>query len=109
MSSGADLLRSDLVLGDHLPRPRLATPRFRIQVRVLPGTNPGTGTAYHPTALPTVRPYALPGSGELHGLTRPLGSGTDLLCSDLVLGHHLPGPGLPVKYHLPGFYGQASP
>ena len=25
-----------------------------------PGTNPGTGNAYHPTALPTVGPYALP-------------------------------------------------
>ena len=28
-----------------------------------PGTDPGTGTAYLPTALPTVGPYALPGSG----------------------------------------------
>ena len=52
------------------------------------GTNPGTGTAYHPTTLPTVRPYALPGSGALPGLTRPLGSGADLFCSDLVLGDH---------------------
>ena len=30
---------------------------------VRPGTNPGTGTAYHPTALPTVGPYALPVPG----------------------------------------------
>ena len=29
--------------------------------------NPGTGTAYHPTALPTVAPYAPPGSGEPPG------------------------------------------
>jgi len=28
-----------------------------------PGTNPGTGTAYHPTAPPTVGPYALPVPG----------------------------------------------
>ena len=28
-----------------------------------PGTNPGTGTAYYPTALPTIGPYALPVSG----------------------------------------------
>ena len=29
-----------------------------------PGTNPGTGIAYHPTALPTVGPYALPAPGD---------------------------------------------
>ena len=28
-----------------------------------PGTNPGTGTAYIPTALPTVGPYGVEGSG----------------------------------------------
>ena len=33
-----------------------------------PGTNPDTGTAYHPTALPTVGPYALPVPGVVPGL-----------------------------------------
>ena len=32
-----------------------------------PGTNPGTGTAYHPTALPTVGPCALPVPGFVPG------------------------------------------
>jgi len=36
--------------------------------RVGPGTIPGTGTAYHPTALPTVGPYALPVPGFVPGL-----------------------------------------
>ena len=30
-----------------------------------PGTNPGTGTAYHPTALSTLGPYALPVPGSV--------------------------------------------
>ena len=30
------------------------------EMKVRPGTNPGTGTAYVPTAVPTVGPYALP-------------------------------------------------
>ena len=34
-----------------------------------PGTNPGTGTANHPTALPTVGPYALPVPGFVPGVT----------------------------------------
>jgi len=29
----------------------------------IPGTDPGTGTAYHPTTLPTVGPYSLPVPG----------------------------------------------
>ena len=33
-----------------------------------PGTNPGTGTAYHPMALPTVGPYALAVPGVVPGL-----------------------------------------
>ena len=35
-----------------------------------PGTNPGTGTAYRPTPLPTVGPYTLPRSGLLPGSGR---------------------------------------
>ena len=35
-----------------------------------PGTNPGTGTAYHPTALPTVGPYAPPVPGFERGPER---------------------------------------
>ena len=38
-------------------RPYLPSRRCRRQG---PGTNPGTDTAYRPTALPTVGPYALP-------------------------------------------------
>ena len=34
--------------------------------REKPGTNPGTGTGYHPTALPTVGPYATPVSGFVY-------------------------------------------
>ena len=35
-----------------------------------PGTNPGTGTAYVPTALPIVGPYGLPVPGYLRGRRR---------------------------------------
>ena len=36
----------------------------------LAGTNPGTGTAYPPTALPTVGPYELPVPGLVPGQRR---------------------------------------
>ena len=39
----------------------LLTPRAR------PGTNPGAGTTFHPTPLPTVGPYALPVPGFVPG------------------------------------------
>ena len=39
--------------------------------RARPGMDPGTGTAYHPTALPTVGSYALPvpGTWSSHALS----------------------------------------
>ena len=36
---------------------------------VRPGTKPGTGTAYHPSAQPTVGPYELPVPGFIPGRT----------------------------------------
>jgi hypothetical protein len=36
---------------------------WRVEGRAGPGKNPGTGTAYVRTALPTVAPHAIPGSG----------------------------------------------
>jgi len=39
----------------------------RLGVKRRLGTNPGTGTAYVPTALPTVASYTLPGSGFVPG------------------------------------------
>ena len=39
--------------------------------RQVSGTNPGTGTVYNPTALPTVGPYALPVPGRRRSSRRP--------------------------------------
>ena len=40
-------------------------------VATRPGTNPGTGTGYPPTALATVGPYGLPVPGVVPGRVLP--------------------------------------
>ena len=47
--------------------PQAVSSRLRTWLLCLPprpGTNPGTGTTYHPMALPIIGPYALPVPGE---------------------------------------------
>ena len=44
--------------------------RARAASSAVPGANPGRGTVYHPTALPTVGLYALPAPGFVPGAVR---------------------------------------
>ena len=53
----------DVVSGAGVRVPRLEHVPLFSGFALRPGTNPGTGTAYHPTALHTVGPYELPVPG----------------------------------------------
>ena len=64
--------------------------RYPCRTRAVSGVNLGTGTAYHPTELPTVRPYALPVPGFVPGF----GPGSGRAFEDLgQLGQDEPASG----------------